>query len=161
MIFWLFGQDFCVRIKDFRAQLGCKAMDGLVDLVELAGEIAGGGGDGGDAQGGAVPDDAVVEFGDGEVEAVAELVFYRAEDLAAVFQGLSVRDLQFDDEFGYGHFFGRASLPRGYFGGKLLILFYLGRVVVVKYCNERAYLQNIVMKRVMEPFGVLESVLPT
>ena len=51
----------------------------MVDLLELAGEIAGGGGDGGDAEGGAVPDDAVVEFGDGEVEAVAELVFHGAE----------------------------------------------------------------------------------
>ena len=78
-------------------------MDGLVNLLELAGEIGGGGGDGGDSEGGAVPDDAVVELGYGEVEAVAELVFHGAKDLAAVFEGLSVVDLQFDGEFGDGH----------------------------------------------------------
>ena len=71
-------------------------MDRLVNLLKLAGEIAGGRGDGGDSQGGTVPDDAVVEFGDGEVEAVAELVLHGAEDLAAVFEGLRVRDVQFD-----------------------------------------------------------------
>ncbi len=78
-------------------------MDGLVDLLELAGEVAGGGGDGGDAEGGAVPDDAFVEFGDGEVEAVAELVLHGAEDLAAVFEGVGVRDFELDGEFGDGH----------------------------------------------------------
>jgi hypothetical protein len=75
----------------------------LVDLVELAGEIGGGGGDGSDSEGGAVPDDPVVEFGDGEIEAVTELVFHGADDLASVFEGLSVGDLQFDGEFGDGH----------------------------------------------------------
>src|SRR4030081_334955 len=89
-------------------------MHGLVDLLELAGEIAGGRGDGGDAEGGTVPDDAVVEFGYGEVEAVAELVFHGAEDLAAVFERLSVRDLQFDGELGDGHiFFGGTPPPPG------------------------------------------------
>jgi hypothetical protein len=71
-------------------------VDGLVDLLELAGEIAGGRGDSGDSQGGAVPDDAVVELGYGEVEAVAELVFHGAENLATVFEGLSVGNLKFD-----------------------------------------------------------------
>lgn len=79
-------------------------MDGLVDLMELAGEVAGGGGDGGDAKGGSVPDDSVVEFGDGEVEAVAEFIFHGTENLAAVFEGLRVRDVDFDGEFGDGHF---------------------------------------------------------
>jgi len=78
-------------------------MNCLVDLLELAGEIAGGRGDGGDAERGAVPDDPVVEFGDGEIEAVAELVLHGAKDLAAILQGLGVRDFQFDGEFGDGH----------------------------------------------------------
>jgi hypothetical protein len=78
-------------------------VDGLVDLLELAGEIAGRRGDGGDAEGGAVPNDAVVEFGNGEVEAVTELVFHGADHLAAVFKGLSVRDFDLDGEFGDWH----------------------------------------------------------
>ncbi len=61
-------------------------MRGLVDLLELSGEVVGGGGDTGDTQGGAVPDDAVVEFGHGEVEGVAELVFEGTNDLTAVFE---------------------------------------------------------------------------
>ena len=71
-------------------------MDSVVNLLDLAGEIAGGGGDGGYTQGGAVPDDSVVEFGDGEVEAVAELVFEGADDLTAIFKGLRVRDFDLD-----------------------------------------------------------------
>lgn len=70
----LFGEDFGVGVGDFGAEGGGEAVRGLVDQFELAGEVGGGGGDGGDAEGGAVPDDAVVELGNGEVEAVAELV---------------------------------------------------------------------------------------
>jgi hypothetical protein len=78
-------------------------MDGVVNFLDLAGEIAGGRGDGGDPQGGTVPDGAFVEFGDGQVEAVAKLVLHGAEDLAAVFEGLGVGDIEFDGEFGDGH----------------------------------------------------------
>ena len=74
-------------------------MGGLVDLLELSGEVAGGGGDGGDAEGGAVPDDGVVELSDGEVEAVAEFFFHGADDLAAVLEGLGVGDFDLEDEF--------------------------------------------------------------
>ena len=87
-------------------------MNRLVDLLELAGEIGSGGGDGGDSQGSPVPDDAVVELSDGEIEAVTEFVFHGAEDLAAVFEGLSVRDLQFDGEFGDGHLLGETTPSR-------------------------------------------------
>ena len=61
-------------------------MDCLVDLLELAGEIAGRRGDRCNTEGSSVPDDAVVEFGDGDVEAVAKLVFHGTENLAAVFE---------------------------------------------------------------------------
>ena len=86
-------------------------MDCVVDLVEFAGEIAGGGGDGGDSKSGTVPNHAVVKFGDGKVEAVAEFVFHGTEHLAAVFKGLSMRNLQFDGEFSDGHPFSELSLP--------------------------------------------------
>jgi hypothetical protein len=79
-------------------------VDSPVDLLELASEIAGGRGDGGDPEGGSVPDDSVVQFGDGEVEAVAKLVFHGAKNLTAVFEGLSVRDIDLDGESGDGHF---------------------------------------------------------
>ena len=78
-------------------------MGGLIDLLELSSEVAGGGGDGCDAEGGAVPNDGVVELGDGEVEAVAELLFHGADDLPAVFEGLGVGDFDLEDEFGQGH----------------------------------------------------------
>ena len=83
-------------------------MGGLIYLLKLSSEVAGGGGDGRDAQGGAVPDDGVVEFGDGEVEAVAELVFHGAKDLPAVFEGLSVRISSSIVSLAMGIFNGRA-----------------------------------------------------
>ncbi len=87
-------------------------MDCLVDLLELAGEVAGGARDGSDAEGGTVPDDAVVELGDGEIEAMAEPVLHGAEDLAAVFEGLGVGDFELDGDFGDRHFFGRLQRTR-------------------------------------------------
>ena len=78
--------------------MGC-----LVDLLELSGEIAGGRGDSRDAEGGAIPDDGVVELGYGEIEAVAKFLFHGADDLAAVFEGLGVGDFYLDDEFGQRH----------------------------------------------------------
>jgi hypothetical protein len=104
MILRLFRQDFRIRINDFGPKRGSKTVDSAVDLLKLAGEVAGRAGDGGDAQGGTVPDDALVEFGDGKVEAVAELVLHGAEDLTAVFEGLGVRDFKLDNDFGDGHF---------------------------------------------------------
>jgi hypothetical protein len=101
--FWLFGQNFGVGIDYFGAEGGGEAVGGLVDLMELASEVGGRGGDGGDAEGGSVPDDSFVKFGYGEVETVAELILHGAEDLAAVFEGLGVGDLQFDGELSYGH----------------------------------------------------------
>ena len=81
-------------------------MGGLVDLLELSGDVAGGGGDGGDAEGGAVPDDGIVELGYGDVEAVAEFFFHGADHLAAVLERLGVGDFDLEDEFGYWHEWG-------------------------------------------------------
>ncbi len=78
-------------------------MGSTVDLLILSGEIGRGGGDGGDAEGGPVPDEALVELGDGEVEALPQLVFHGADDLAPVLEGLGVWDLDLEDESGYGH----------------------------------------------------------
>jgi hypothetical protein len=104
VIFWLFGNDFGIRINDLCAEGGGKAVDGAVDLLDLACEIAGGGGDGGDAEGGPVPDCTFVELGDGEIEGVAEFVLEGANDVAAVLEGLGVWDFELDGEFGDGHF---------------------------------------------------------
>jgi len=49
-----------VGVYDLRAVGVGDAGGGTVDLLVLAGEVAGGRGDGGDAEGGAVPDEAVV-----------------------------------------------------------------------------------------------------
>ena len=81
-------------------------MSGLIDLLELASEVAGGRGDGGDAEGGAVPDNGVVELGNGEVEAMAEFFFHGTNDLAAILERLGVGDFDLEDEFGYGHGWG-------------------------------------------------------
>ena len=40
--FGLLGKDFRIRIKDFGTQCRCNPVNGLVDLVELAGEISSG-----------------------------------------------------------------------------------------------------------------------
>ena len=72
-------------------------MGGLVDLLELPGEVAGGGGDGGDAEGGAVPDDCVVQLGYRDVEAVAEFFFHGADDLTAVLERLCVGDFDLEN----------------------------------------------------------------
>ena len=103
MIFRLFRKDFRIRINDFGPKRGSKTVGGTVDLLKLAGEVAGGAGDGSDAEGGTVPNDAFVEFGDREVEAMAELVLHGAEDLAAVFERVGVRDFKLDGDFGDGH----------------------------------------------------------
>jgi hypothetical protein len=96
-------EDFGIGINDFRAEISGDAVGGTFDLLELSGEIAGGGGDGGDAHGCTIPYYPVIHFCDGEVEAVPEFVFHGAEDLATVFEGLGGGDLEFDGEFGYRH----------------------------------------------------------
>jgi len=97
-------------VEDFGGEGVGEAMEGVVDLAHLAGEVGGGAGDGDDAEGGAVPEAGVVELGDPDVEAVAELVFERADDLAAVLEGLGVGDGELDGEFGNGH--GSSSIRR-------------------------------------------------
>ena len=97
------GEDFGPGVGDFGAEAGGVALGGFVDLLDLAGEVGRGRGDGDDAEGGAVPDDAVVQLGDGEVEAVAEFVLEGADDLAAVLEGLGIGDFDFEGKAGDGH----------------------------------------------------------
>src|ERR1700687_551755 len=92
----LFIEDFCKRINNFSAESCRDAMSGLVDLLELSGEVAGGGRDAGDAEGGSVPDGGVIELGHGDVESVAELVLHGTDYLAAVFEGLRVGDFDLE-----------------------------------------------------------------
>jgi len=76
---------------------------GVFDFAELAGEIRRRTRDRDDADGGAVVDDGLVELGDRDVEVLAELVLERADDLAAVFEGVRVFDGEFESESGDGH----------------------------------------------------------
>ena len=73
-----------------------EAAGGGLDFAELASQVTGRLRDSRNTKRGAIPEDGVVELGDGDVEAVTQLFFERAHDLAAVFEGLSVRNLQFD-----------------------------------------------------------------
>ena len=98
-----FGKDFDPGVEDFGSECVGETVEGVVDLAHLAGEVVGGGGDGDDAEGGAVPEAGVVEFSDAYVEAVAKLVFEGADDLAAVLEGLGVGDGEFEGEFGDRH----------------------------------------------------------
>jgi len=57
------------------SQSNGEAAGGGFDLPELTGQVAGRLGDSGDTECRAVPDDSVIEFGDGDIEAVAQLFF--------------------------------------------------------------------------------------
>ena len=85
-------------IQDFAAEACAKALGGGLHFTQLAGEVAGGARDGHDADGGAVPDQGFIQFGDGDVEAVAKLFLERAHDLAAVLEGLCVLDAKFEGQ---------------------------------------------------------------
>lgn len=92
----LFWYHFRIGVDYFCAEIDNDAVSGAIDLLEESGEVGRGAGDGGHPEGSAVPDGGFVEFGDGDVEGVAELVFEGADDLAAVLEGLGVIDLQFE-----------------------------------------------------------------
>ena len=78
-------------------------MGGRVDLFKLSGEVARRAGDADDAQGSPVPDQALIEFGNGEVEAVTKLVLEGTDDLAAVLERLRMRNSDFERQFPYRH----------------------------------------------------------
>jgi hypothetical protein len=50
-----------------------------------------------------LPGDGFVQLGNGDVEALAELVFHGANDLAAIFEGLGMFDAEFEGELGNRH----------------------------------------------------------
>ena len=52
-----------------------------------------------------MPGDGFVHFSDRDVEALAELVFHGANDLATVFEGLGVFNAELESEMGDGHGF--------------------------------------------------------
>lgn len=93
-----------VRVDDLAAKAGGDAAGGFFHLLKLSGEVGVGGGDSGNAEGGAVVGYRLVEFGHGDVEAVAEFVFERTDGLAAVLERLRVFDGELEGECGNGHF---------------------------------------------------------
>lgn len=70
--------------------------EGLFDEAGLVGE-------GDDADDGGLPIIVMLEFGDGYVEAMAETVFEAAENLALVFEGVSVWNANVEGEDTYWH----------------------------------------------------------
>jgi hypothetical protein len=113
----LFVEEVDEGVEDLGGEGVGEAVERVVDLAHLTGEVGCRAGDGHDAEGGAVPQAGVVELGDPDVEAVAKLVLERADDLAAIFERLRVGDGEFDGELGDGHgdmvtlFMGRGSNP--------------------------------------------------
>jgi hypothetical protein len=81
--------------------------NGLERLLEVRGIV----GECDDANLGTLPGVLVIEFGDGYVEARAEPVFEAAQNLALVFQGMCVRDEDFQSQQTDGHDITRL-LPR-------------------------------------------------
>src|ERR1043166_7349978 len=80
------------------------ALDGFAfDVFHQAVEVVARGGDGGDADGGALPGVVGIEFGDRDVEARAQPVFQRAQHLAAVLERARRLDAKLDSEKGDGH----------------------------------------------------------
>jgi hypothetical protein len=80
-----------------------EAAGGGFDLAELARQVTGRLGDSSNSEGGSVPEYSVVELGDGNIEAVPQLFFEGANDLAAVFERLRVLDGEFKGEGGERH----------------------------------------------------------
>ena len=92
-----------VRVNYVASQTYCEAACGGFNLAKLTGQVAGGAGDSRDAKCSAIPDDGVVEFGNGDVEAVAQPFLEGAHDLAAVLEGMCVLDGEFEGERGERH----------------------------------------------------------
>jgi len=107
---WCSVDDFYVGVEDGCAYADGEALDAFFDFAELAVEVVSAAVNGGYAEGGAVPEGGVVEFGDGDVEAVAELVFERADGLATVLKGLRVFDGEFDRKCRDGHGCGQCRM---------------------------------------------------
>ena len=82
-----------------------EATGGGLNLPKLTGQVAGRLRDSGDSEGGAIPQDGVVELSDRDVEVMAELLLERAHDLAAVLERLSVLDGEFQGERSKRHVF--------------------------------------------------------
>jgi hypothetical protein len=76
---------------------------GAFELMHKAGEVVARGGDGGDAEGGGLPGDGLVHFGDGDVEDVGQLFLQAANDLAAVLKGAGMLDTKLEEHGGDGH----------------------------------------------------------
>jgi hypothetical protein len=60
-------------------------------------------GDGDYAECRRLPGNCSIQFGDGDVEALAELVFHGADDLTAILERLGVLDAKLEGELGDWH----------------------------------------------------------
>ena len=85
------------------AELVGHAAGGALDFFHEAVKITAGAGDGGDAERSRLVDDSLVQFSNGHVEALLQLVFERADHLAPVLERLGVLDAKLESELSYGH----------------------------------------------------------
>jgi hypothetical protein len=88
---------------DLGAKAFCNANGGGFQLLHQTGEVVAGAGDSGDAKGGGLPGGRIIHLGDGDIEAVSQFFFEAANDLAAVFERVSVFDAQLERHGGDGH----------------------------------------------------------
>lgn len=86
------GQHLGEDLRNDATKVVGVVLDGALDLLALSGQVACGAGDDGDADGRSVPNEALVELGHGDVEAVAELVFDGADGVAAFLEGVRFGD---------------------------------------------------------------------
>lgn len=98
-------------VGEFSAEFVAHAPGGAFDFFYELVKVAAGTRDGDNTQGGGAPGYSFVHFGDGDVEALAELVLHRADDVTAVFERVGVLNAEFEREMGDGH--GFAALGDG------------------------------------------------
>lgn len=94
------------RVVKLGAMLVEDAARGALDFLDQAVEVIAGAGDGHHANGGRLPGDGFIHFGNRDIEALAQLVLEGADHLTPVLEGLGVLDADFERELSDGHGFG-------------------------------------------------------
>src|ERR1700744_6064647 len=91
------------RIGDLGPEFAHDALGSAFDLLDLAAQVIAGSRDRNDADRRALPGDSLIQLRDRDIEALAQPVFQRADDLAPVLQRPRLFDTNFKRELGYGH----------------------------------------------------------
>ena len=113
-------------------------MRSLIDLLQLAGQVAVGTGDNRDSDGGTVPDFTGIQLRDRQVEGVAEAILEGADDLAAILDRLRVWNLDLEGQAGDWN-----DTPPPAFLRKIFKRLILRKGYFAKYSIISTYRQNI------------------